>query len=375
MLLHSFFLQNNGGGYFTHCQTVRKTSRSFKKNSNEEKAQIQTLKNLPYQYFFSSNPKKNVSFSSRCLPTEQPNIQQLKPQKKNLAQQQIYPKVIQGNEVNIFIVLIVVILILLRIHDVRLRNRTNKKLMEKNKEIEKQRDELQKINATKDKFFSIISHDLRNPFTSLIGSSELLLKQYHKLSENQREKFVQSIYNTSQQAYKLLLNLLEWSRTQTGAIKFNPEIKDFNIIVKENFLLQQEEAKKKKIELKADLSSHFLVYIDVNMISTALRNITSNAIKFTNPGGEIQIQTEDKGKYIMVSVSDTGVGIKEEHIGKLFRIDMHHSTEGTSKEKGTGMGLILSKEFIEKNGGSIEIKSSPGEGTSISFTLPKASQN
>jgi signal transduction histidine kinase len=316
--------------------------------------------------------KKITQLEMQYIFDKQLRLQELEIEKKDLSQQQ------QNKQMkirrNIYLVFSVLVLIatIIALYAFRSKNKANNLLAEKKKQIENQRDRLQIVNATKDKFFSIIAHDLKNPFTSIIGFSELLIKQYSRFSDEQKIDFIKSINSTSRQTHKLLVNLLQWARAQTGNIKFEPEVVDFSEIAKENLLLQKESAKKKKINIYAEVRDNLMVYVDKNMINTALRNITSNAIKFTNEDGEIKIRAVDMGEFIEVSVEDTGIGIEDKDMKKLFRIDEFYTTKGTNHETGTGLGLVLSKEFVEKNGGNIIVKSQPGKGTKFFFTLPKA---
>jgi signal transduction histidine kinase len=238
-----------------------------------------------------------------------------------------------------------------------------------NARITESEEQLRELNASKDKFFSIISHDLKNPFTALVGLAEIIATDIDTLTQEELQKFATHIHRSAKGLYSLLENLLQWSRIQTGRIKFTPESCVLNEIIEDVSNLLEINAVNKHIELKRDLESGILVMIDKEMIQTVLRNLISNAIKFTNDGGTVTVATRRKDDYIEVSVRDNGVGMPEEDIEKLFRIDVHHSTVGTGKEKGTGLGLILCKEFVEKHGGDITVESKPGEGSLFRFTL------
>lgn len=231
-------------------------------------------------------------------------------------------------------------------------------------------NELKELNATKDKFFSIIAHDLKNPFNGILGFSNLLGDDYDQLDDEERKLFITQIKNSAITAYKLLENLLEWSRAQTGGLGWKPDNYDISNIVNETILLLKENANGKNIRLLSKIPFNTLIYADINMVKTVLRNFIQNAIKFTNKGGEIKITAKEEGKYTRISVKDNGIGISDEIMKKIFKIDQKIVSEGTDKEKGTGLGLILCKEFVERNGGQIFIKSEVGEGTEISFTLP-----
>jgi signal transduction histidine kinase len=234
--------------------------------------------------------------------------------------------------------------------------------------IEEQKEKLEIANATKDKFFSIIAHDLKSPFNSIMGFSDLLIDQIKEKDYEGIDKYARIIGQSSQRAMDLLMNLLEWSRSQTGRMKFNPENFDLVDLIVENKLLFDEIAAQKGITIKKVLPHDLVVFADKPMISTVLRNLISNAIKFTRQDGEIIISAEKRANEILVSVSDNGVGISTKRIDTLFRLDKSESTTGTAKEQGTGLGLILCKEFIEKHGGKIWVESEEGIGSTFYFT-------
>lgn len=233
-------------------------------------------------------------------------------------------------------------------------------------------DELKELNATKDKFFSIIAHDLKNPFNGILGFSNLLEEDYNQLEDEERKLFITQIKNSAVTAYKLLENLLEWSRAQTGSLSWKPEFYDISNIVNETILLLKENANAKNIRLVSKVPFNTLIFADINMVKTVLRNFIQNSIKFTNKGGEIKILSSEEENYIRIAVKDNGIGISDDIYKKLFKIDQKIISEGTEKEKGTGLGLILCKEFVERNGGKINIRSKVNSGTEISFTLPKS---
>lgn len=237
--------------------------------------------------------------------------------------------------------------------------------------IESKNVELMGLNATKDKFFSIIGHDLKNPFQSIIGFSELLEEQIKEKDYNGIEEYAAIIKNSSQRAMALLGNLLEWSSSQTGRMKFSPENFDIVPLIDEIVVFLEDSAHKKAIAISKGVPENASVFADKAMIGTILRNLVSNAIKFTHPEGHITISINQTQKDLTISVIDNGVGIKEEDRENLFRIDKNHSTKGTRAEMGTGLGLLLCKEFIEKHNGIIVVESEVGKGSIFSFTLPK----
>ncbi|MFY9152192.1 MAG: two-component regulator propeller domain-containing protein [Prolixibacteraceae bacterium] len=268
-------------------------------------------------------------------------------------------------------------------------NQTNSLLEERHKRIEMQSEELMAqqdslikmniklndLNATKDKFFSIIAHDIKNPFNAILGFTGLLEENFKDWNDKQKLEIVNLIHSSAKNLYQLLENLLHWSRSQSGVMKFNPQ----KIVLKETFNnvihLLGETADAKNIELGIMFpEEEFAVYADKDMLDAILRNLISNAIKFTNEGGKVQLSAEANEAFAVIKVTDNGVGISEEIRGQLFRIDKHTSTYGTQNESGTGLGLILIKEFVTKQGGEIGIKSSPGKGSTFYFTIPLAKE-
>jgi two-component system, sensor histidine kinase and response regulator len=230
---------------------------------------------------------------------------------------------------------------------------------------------LLELNATKDKFFSIIAHDLRSPFSSIISLSNFLMEQVQEKDYEGIEEFAGIIQNSSEQAMSLLTNLLEWSRSQTGRMEYNPVFLDLIALVKEVSALMNAYSLKKSITILQKFPRNAAVIADKAMISTVLRNLISNAIKFTNTDGEIIISVEQNQKEVIVSVADNGIGISPNMVNKLFRIDESYSTFGTQNEQGTGLGLILCKEFIEKHGGKIWVETELDIGSTFYFTIPK----
>ncbi len=236
--------------------------------------------------------------------------------------------------------------------------------------VEQRTKELKELNATKDKFFSIIAHDLKNPFNTMLGFSELMMFNLDAYDKEQILEFINVIHSTSKKAYSLLENLLEWSRSQTGRIELKPEKIDLSNLTEENISLVHGIANNKDIKIINEVIKDTAAYADLNMINTVIRNLLTNALKYTAKGGTVKISSEAHDGVVKISIKDNGIGIKEEDLGKLFRIDANFSTPGTEDEEGTGLGLILCKEFIQKNNGKIEAKSRLGEGSEFSFTLP-----
>jgi len=231
---------------------------------------------------------------------------------------------------------------------------------------------LRELNATKDKFFSIIAHDLKNPFNDIIGFSYLLSTNIYKYDLQKVEQFANIIHQSSRLAFNLLENLLDWSRSQTGNLKFSPERFFINDLVLENLELVESTAENKSIKLFNEVDNSTYVFADKNMIRTVLRNLISNALKFTNQGGFVRITSSINRNFATLNVIDNGIGLNYEDQKKIFRIDTNITRQGTEKERGTGLGLILCKEFIERNGGKIDFESQPDKGSRYFFTLPVA---
>lgn len=232
-------------------------------------------------------------------------------------------------------------------------------------------EELQKINAEKDKFFSIIAHDLRSPLNSILSFSELMVEDLQANNVEALEEDAEIILKSSQSAIDLLTNLMDWSQSQTGRMSFTPENFELNNLIHEVSQQLTAIAGQKSITISHDISTNNPIYADKAMIATVLRNLISNAIKFTPMGGNITISVAYGTNEIVLSVKDSGIGISKENIAKLFRIDQNFSTPGTNKEQGTGLGLILCKEFIEKHKGRIWVESEKEKGSTFSFTIPR----
>ncbi|MCK9204034.1 MAG: PAS domain-containing sensor histidine kinase [Bacteroidales bacterium] len=239
-------------------------------------------------------------------------------------------------------------------------------------------EELRELNNTKDKFFSIIAHDLKGPFNAIMGFSDILTTEWDNYSEEERQNFIRNIYSSARNTYRLLENLLEWASTQTGIIHFQPARIDLSLLANDVVIFLREQAEKKQIKVYTAVNFNTSVMADENMVRTVFRNVVSNAIKFTPEGGQVKIlahkiaATTDQPSMIEVCVEDTGVGIEPDLLTKLFRIDEKIGASGTAQEKGTGLGLILCRELIEKNHGMIYVESEPGKGSRFCFTLPMA---
>jgi signal transduction histidine kinase len=226
------------------------------------------------------------------------------------------------------------------------------------------------MNAAKNKFFSIIAHDLKNPFHTVMGYSELLQRDYDHFSEEERRKFAGDIHQSSGKIFQLLQNLLEWARSQTGRLTFSPTPIELQRVVSAALGVLRPLANQKNIAINLDFDEKLMVFADPLMLETVIRNLLNNAIKFTPENGLIEISAIERGKQIEICVKDTGTGISEVDVTKLFKIDSTVKRKGTNNEDGSGLGLILCREFVQKHEGNIWVKSEPGKGSSFFFTIP-----
>lgn len=237
--------------------------------------------------------------------------------------------------------------------------------------LEKSEAELRESNATKDKFFSIIAHDLKNPFNSILGLSGLVTLNVDKYDAKRMAKMTQGIHTAAKNAYNLLENLLQWSLAQQGMINYNPAEIKLLAFIKENVKNIQNQAQNKGIKINIDINKTISLVADRDMFSAVLRNLLSNAIKFTPEGGQIDISCiSATNNEVQLSIADNGIGIMPDDLEKIFRIN--YSTRGTKTEKGTGLGLILCRDFMEKQNGSIRAESVKNEGSKFILTFPSA---
>jgi len=265
------------------------------------------------------------------------------------------------------------------------RKETNKILEEKNRQIILQKDQLVETlhflsqrernladaNATKDRFFSIIAHDLKNPFSGILGLSKILNDDFDQLSVADQRQYIGYINESSDQLYKLLDNLLQWARAQLNQIDPKPEQVAIASLINSCVLLYKNIARNKNIQIEYDPVCSLTVHADPGMMETIMRNLLSNAIKFTPQDGLIKISASRVGKIIEITVSDSGIGMSDEDQKKLFKIDVRLQKNGTASEHGSGLGLIICKEFVERNHGSIRLQSKEGVGSQFTITLPE----
>ena len=248
------------------------------------------------------------------------------------------------------------------------------KLKRAQEDLKKANYELKTANTTKDKLFSIIAHDLRSPIGSLSGILEVITDDPELLDPDQQAEYLRQLRDSVKNVGLLLENLLYWAGSQRGTIEYQPQFINLAQVVDVNIRLLSNIASEKSIGLISDIPVDAAVYADENMVMTIIRNLISNALKFTTESGEIRISAQKTDNMTTLCIADTGIGITEENLKKLFRQDEHFTTYGTKKEKGSGLGLLLCKEFVERNQGEIWVESEEGQGSRFFFTLPNITE-
>ena len=244
-------------------------------------------------------------------------------------------------------------------------------LIEFNDELLKTQSDLKSAIATKDKFFSIVAHDLRVPFTGFLGLSELLRDRYDDMSGEDIERISSNMNKAAKSLFSFLENLLEWSRSQMGHLEYNPHKLDLFETAQRTISIFESAAKEKELVLHNLIERNTFAVADNNMLNTVVRNLVSNALKFSNKGDKIELSvSEIDGNFIQFQVQDYGVGMDRDAQKKVFMIEEKYSRPGTANEKGTGLGLILCKDLVEKHGGELKVDSTPGKGTCFMFTMP-----
>ncbi len=326
--------------------------------------------------------EKEISVQAQTMDGQRKDIQEqqaLMNRQQTILDEQMLRIETQRSELIFFIFFSAIILVLgfLIYRAYRAKKRINRDLrvknsiiMEQKEEISAQRDQLEKMNITKDKFFSIIAHDLKNPFQSILGFSELLLNNPDGIEEDKKREYLGMIFDSSQFAHNLLDNLLFWSRSQTDTIKYNPSKLDLHTMINEIHLILSVIIGKKKLEFQNRVREGCLVLADKNMIHTVIRNLISNAIKFTPEKGTITVDATQQDGNVLVSVSDSGIGIPEDKQKSLLSFGEFYTTKGTGGEPGTGLGLIICNDFITKHGGKLSFVTGENKGTTFSFSLP-----
>ena len=237
--------------------------------------------------------------------------------------------------------------------------------------LEEQAKELLEISKMKDKFMSIIAHDLRSPFNAIIGFADLIIQHFEQMDKNEIIQGVTTIHKASTHIFKLLENLLTWAQNQSGKIIFSPEALNLKKQISQTIHAIESMVKNKNIRINMDIDNECRIYADENMFDTVIRNLISNAIKYSYKGSEITITATDTDRQVEISIADQGIGINPERLSAIFEIDKRSNTIGTDNEQGTGFGLILCKEFINRHQGEIWVKSTPGVGSIFTFSLPK----
>lgn len=245
-----------------------------------------------------------------------------------------------------------------------------RELSEKNKKLAASESQLQELNIAKDKFFSIIAHDLRNPFHGLVGLAEVLVEDSETIPPEKVKRFHQLIFEGSRQGYQLVNNLLEWTRVQTGRVKYQPERINLSRLIEEVMGQLQLMLSAKHIEVQTELAPGLLAWADHQMTAAIIRNLLSNAVKYSFAGQSVVIKTQRTTEHARISVIDSGIGMDKETCAGLWRIEESHTSKGTNGEPGTGLGLILVHEFVERNKGTITVRSEPEKGSTFTFTLP-----
>lgn len=246
---------------------------------------------------------------------------------------------------------------------------TTRRLAEES--VKKYMQELETANATKDKFFSIIAHDLKSPFNAILGFSKLLFDDFNDFTDEEKLTIIENIKLSSESTYKLLQNLLEWAKMQTNQLIIRNEDIDVCILINDTIDLLKSQAEQKNIKIFSSVRFDTLIYADENIIKTVLRNLISNAIKFSYPGNKVKIFSEETDGAIKISVQDFGIGLTEEEKENIFKFDSKYKKTGTQNERGTGIGLMLCKEFIEINSGSLVFESTTDYGSTFSIIVPK----
>ena len=241
---------------------------------------------------------------------------------------------------------------------------------ESEEKLAHQKEELNELNVMKDKFFSILAHDLKNPFANLYSMGDLIVKNYKHLEEEEKLEALKKMHKSAEFIYSLLENLLTWSRTQRGKIEYQPVVFDLSKLIDINLNLHKIPAEKKGIRLIDSTAENLTAFGDREMINTVIRNLLGNAVKYSSDGDTIETKAIKKDGFFEVSVKDSGAGMSYEDQNKLFKLEVKYQSRGTAGETGTGLGLVLCKEFVEKNGGKIWCESEPGKGTSFYFTIP-----
>lgn len=350
--------------YIRHCEHTEnhaKTHTFFNKYLTlSQKVSQNNISNLTALLI---DLHKNELENNKAFYTQEMNLRKLERERDTLRINQMILLVI-------VIALIAVVLAGLYFYKTRTARKLSRLVEERTDELKKNEQKLIEVNATREKFYSIIAHDLKSPFNSLIGFSNLLMDDYHNFSDEERMQFIKIINDSSENIFNLLENLLDWTHRSSGRLQLKPVKTDLNQSVKKAIQLQEKNAIAKHISILNQIPKNTFVFADENAIYTILRNLLSNAIKFTPENGSITFNAQKQDGHIHCTVSDTGTGLSEAEIDKILDISKTLSKKGTSKEKGTGLGLSLIKDFVEQSGGKLTIKSQKKQGSHFTFSLP-----
>jgi signal transduction histidine kinase len=374
-------LSNNLGHYYFTRNDFNKAEELFQ-NSLVHAKQTQSLTTLQRAYnslyilYKEKQDYKNALLFLESTNSIVDSIYSLEIEKKVSELQSIFQleqkekeyKILRNSFIYITLLTLLIIVVLFYNYSIKLRS--NRALKEKNIEIENQNIKLEKIIATRDKFFSIIAHDLKNPLSAFMGLTEVMSSSSSQLDSSTKLQLTKQLNKLAENMYNLLENLLNWGHSQTGDIEHNPSVFRVAEVVTETIDVLSVNASIKSIAIEKRIDETSEVFADKNMISTVIRNLLSNAIKFTEPGGKVEIYSTISDNKLTLLVKDNGVGISEKNLSQLFRIDSQFRTMGTSSEPGTGLGLILCKDFIERNYGTMIVESIEGKGSTFGFTVP-----
>jgi signal transduction histidine kinase len=368
-------VEKNRGGYYIHQSYYKDITKTYEKMGRVNEAYA--AYKLYRTYLDSLHQKERIRQVAELekkfeMEKKEAEILRLNAEKK-VGLLQIQKEKTIRISVTVLLLLTIVIMIYIS-YGYYEKKRTNLVLNQKNEQIEHQRSELEKANATKNRFFSILAHDLKNPFHTILGYSSLLDRDYDRFTASECRKYAGDIYKSANHIFRLLQNLLDWSRSQTGNLKYNPVCFDLKQLSDIVYSLLRPVADQKNITLNSHILSGTYVYADPMMIETILRNLISNAIKFSFAGGRVltEIKQDEPGQ-VTICVHDQGQGLSQDDLQQLFLIDSKVRRKGTQGEDGTGLGLTLCKEFVQINKGTIRVESEPGKGSSFCITIPAVS--
>jgi len=319
---------------------------------------------------YSSEEQRKISELSALFELEKKENENLVLVKDNQIKKFEIEKQTDLRNLFIAISILVVLLIIIVIYRYYLKSKMNDSLSKSNALITFQREKLKEINVTKDKFFSIIAHDLKSPFNAILGFGDILQNEYNELSEEDRKKIIHQLVKSSKNTLGLLENLLTWAKSQKGQIQMQPDFHILNTLVEQAISSYYGTATIKGIIIKNKVNGDYRVYVDEPTIKIVIGNIVNNAIKFSYSGGKIELITKQFEQTTELRIKDVGVGMGANTVDNLFKIEESHSTLGTKNEKGTGLGLIISKEFVEQNGGMIKVESEVDKGSVFIISLP-----